>query len=85
MKVGEICNGFKKVNIIKVKKDIQQQSIWKGYLVGNKVNCWHINQGWHLGVYQEITTVEQLKKTCSNFLYYLDSELGNRVAFFEEV
>ena len=75
---------MKKVNITQVKKAIAKKGEWNGYLLGNKTNPNQIKDGWCLGSPVCIKTIEDLDKIINSFLYYLHSELGNRVAFYEE-
>lgn len=71
-----------KVTKTQVKAAIRLKGVWSGYLVGNKVNTYHINNGWHLGHYTTITSLEQLEKVCNAMMFYMEPELGNRVAFY---
>lgn len=73
---------FQKLTKTQVKAAIKKQGVWSGYLAGNKVSTFHISQGWHLGIWVEIKTIEELDSTCVNFEYYLDRELGSRTAFY---
>ena len=70
------------------------------YASGNKVNAYHINDGWMLGYSITVTAKKDsgkwvynvdsvhgtidLKTYCDNILYYLPSELGNRVVFWKD-
>ena len=75
---------MKKINITQVKKAITKNGEWNGYLLGNKTNPNQINNGWCLGIPVCIKTIAQIGQLTNEFLYYLPSELGNRVSFYEE-
>jgi hypothetical protein len=67
-----------------VKNIIKNKGSWEGYLVGNKVHPWHIENGWHLGYTVKVESVEELNERINSILYYLEPQLGNNVAFYVE-
>lgn len=71
-----------KISKNQVKAAIRKKGKWAGYLAGNKVNEYHINNGWALGVWVEVASIEELENTLSNFLCYMSPELGTRAAYF---
>lgn len=72
-----------KKTITQVKKAINTNGSWSGLLVPNKVNKFHSLDGWHLAHEMSISSIEELETTVNSMLYYMDRELGNRVAFYE--
>ena len=88
-----------KATMLKMAREHGQVDV---YASGNKVNAFHINDGWMLGYPITITARKDsdgtwlynvegidgvrgtldLNTYCDNILYYLNSELGNRVIFW---
>ena len=88
---------MQKVNKHTVLKAARDKGCWSGYIAGNKVNEYHISDGWNLGydveikaVYTEGTWIytvnndKTLDQFINAFLYYQNSELGNSVSFWAE-
>lgn len=74
---------FTKKTITQVRKEIATKGTWSGLLVPNKVNSFHFLGGWHLGHEASFSTLEELEAHVNSMLYYMERELGNRVAFYE--
>ena len=74
---------YNKMTIAQVKKAIRDDGTWSGLLVPNNVNSFHFEGGWHLGHKETFTSIDTLEKHVSDCLYYMERELGNRVAFYE--
>jgi hypothetical protein len=74
---------YDKKTIVQVKKAIREKGSWTGLLVPNKVNSFHFEGGWHLGHRETFTSIEELTQHVDNCLYYMERELGTRVAFYE--
>lgn len=41
---------MEKVNKHTVLKQVRHNGSWNGYIAPNKVNSYHINDGWHIGM-----------------------------------
>lgn len=68
-----------------VKSLIAKNGYWTGFLVASKVNPANIEGCWNLGFKVTVSTIEDLEKTVERFAYYnCNSELGNRVSFYEK-
>jgi hypothetical protein len=76
---------IRKINKNTIKANFRRGITFEGYISGNNVNSFHILNGWCLGMPVKCETLEELEKICRDFLWYLDKELGNRVAFWIEV
>ncbi len=74
---------FVKKTITQVRKEIAKNGKWDGLLVPNKINSFHFLDGWHLGHEASFSTLEELETHVNSMLYYMEKELGNRVAFYE--
>ena len=74
---------FTKRTITQVRKEIATKGAWSGLVVPNRVNTFHLLGGWHLGHEASFSTTEELEEHVSSMLYYMERELGNRVAFYE--
>ena len=77
-----MSNGYEKVTIVQVKKEIKEKGVFKGFAVGNKVNPSHFFNGWCLANVCEFHTVEEVDRYRNNALYYLDKELGDNIAWY---
>jgi hypothetical protein len=73
---------YVKQTISQVRKIIKVSGVWRGLLVGNKVNQFHFENGWHLAHFYEFHSVEELEFCKANTMYYLDRSLGNNIAFY---
>jgi hypothetical protein len=85
------------INKHSVLKLVRQAGGWSGFIAPNKVNSFHINGGWHIGMRITIILVEKEYKvltgsgeycTLSTFLdnfkaFNCIAELGNTVRFWE--
>lgn len=71
-----------KETLTKVKAFIKEGKTWKGYFAGNNVNHLQIWQGWHLGYYVEISTLEELLELRTQFLFQLEKELGSYIVYY---
>lgn len=77
---------MKKLTRTQVKAILKKEGSWRGYLAGNKVNPFHINDGWHLGQEVVFHSLDEMEKEAEAMLLSLcvyTPELGNRVAFYE--
>jgi len=74
---------YVKKTIVQVKNAIRDNGSWSGLLVPNKVNSFHFEGGWHLGHRETFTSIDELTEHVNNCLYYMERELGTRVAFYE--
>jgi hypothetical protein len=72
-----------KKTITQVKKAIREKGEWSGLLVPNKVNHFHFLNGWCLGRQVILPNEQILEQTVNGMLAHMESELGNRVAFYE--
>lgn len=69
----------------KVKAIIRKHGCWTGFLIASKVHPVQIDVLWCLGMKVKITSLEELENVTAKFAYYnCNSELGNRVAFYEQ-
>lgn len=75
-------NDYMKVNITHVMKIINQTGRFRGFIVGNKVNSYHFFNGWRLAQECELYSENEVYSLRSNFMHYLNSELGNGAAWF---
>jgi hypothetical protein len=77
----------KEVGLTKVTRN-SAKSLWDAgvpvCMVGNKVNSHHFFGGWHLMHCADPTGREpgDFDRLANSFNFYLEPELGNRVAFF---
>lgn len=74
---------YTKKTITQVKATIKKEGSWQGLVAPNKVNSFHFEGGWHLGHRQEIKSLNELELLVNGMLFYMEKELGNRVAFYE--
>ena len=56
--------------------------LFSGFIVGNKVSRFHFFEGWHLACQLEKKTHEEMIQSVNSFEFYLEPELGNRVAIY---
>lgn len=71
-----------------VEATIRKGKHFKGYLCGNKVNPYHINNGWHLGYYIEVDSIDAFRKEVERFetsLWVYTPELGRYPHYYEIV
>ena len=73
---------WRKWTVTQVRKAIREQGRWHGYLLGNKTHTDAIDGPWRLGHEVNLTSLDELEKHSNSFFYYLDSTLGNRVAYY---
>lgn len=91
MKIGSIYKDsktkkeYKKVSRTIVKKEILENGIFKGFIVGNKVNPSHFFEGWHLATLVEIPSLDDFEKKDNSALYYLEKELGTDISYYKEL
>lgn len=76
---------YQKRTITQVRKTIKEDGQWTGFIVGNHVNPFHFFGGWRLAYEVVFQSLQELEDNVADMLYYMDTELGNRVAFYEEV
>jgi len=74
---------YAKKTIVQVKKAIREKGEWAGIVVPNKVNEYHFLGGWCLGCQVIIPNEQILEQTVNSIKWYMEPELGNRVAFYE--
>jgi hypothetical protein len=74
---------YTKKTIVQVKKAIREQGEWTGLIAPNKVNHFHFLNGWCLGRQVILPNEQILEQTVNSMMFYMDTELGNRVAFYE--
>ena len=89
---------MERINKHTMLKQARENGTWIGFASGNKVNSGNVIHCWGLGVYVEITakkyndlwmysvgeTGEQsLEEFEGSMLYYMDRQLGNRVAYWD--
>lgn len=74
---------YKKLTKSQVRSKIRNDGRWEGIIAGNKVNEYHLEKGWCLGYRVEFLEIDEMEKKLNNVLYYLDPELGTRIAFYE--
>jgi hypothetical protein len=65
-----------------VKKHLAQGKPWRGYICGNNVNPYHVASLSHCGDYIKVATIEEFEEVLSNFLYYLEPELGRYASYY---
>lgn len=68
-----------------VKKIIETEGQFKGYLCGNRVNPHHISDGWGLGYYIELDSVEKLESARESFetgLQVYTPDLGSYAHYY---
>ena len=69
-----------------VSKSIREIGNFHGILVGNKVNHYHICDGWALGYEIDVTTIEEFNKKVKAFergLSMAGDELGTYPHYYE--
>lgn len=86
------------INKHTVLKQAKTEGSWEGYVAPSKVNSYHINDGWHIGMSIRIIKdadtnelnmvgaagISPLDDFLKEFAYYnCNSELGQRVRFWE--
>ena len=79
---------LKKMTKREVKKQIRETGAFTGYLCGNKVNPFHVNDGWHLGMHVTETSVESLDDTIERFetgLRLHTPQIGTYCHFYKEL
>lgn len=90
---------MKTINKHTVLKEVRTNGTWKGYIAPNKVNSFHITNGWCLGMDVLLTSdrqgnayyvsfnaleVEPLEEMINSFACYnCNSELGKGVRFWQ--
>ena len=74
---------YTKITKSQVKAKIRKNGKWEGITAGNKVNTFHLEGGWSLGNHVILISEDDLNKHINSSMYYLPSELGNRIAFYE--
>lgn len=88
------------INKHTVLKTVRTTGSWSGYVAPNKVNGFHVKDGWHIGMHVFITIdrngnycyvsdnaqdFQELSDFINNFAYYnCNSELGKTIKFWEE-
>lgn len=73
---------YKKVSISTVRANFRKGIKFRGFLVGNKVNSFHFFGGWYLAARIEKDTLADFECSYNSFNFYLEPELGNRVAIY---
>lgn len=76
---------YQKRTITQVRKTIKEDGQWTGFIVGNRVHPFHFFGGWGLAYEITFRSLEELEDNVAEMLFFMDTELGNRVAFYEEV
>lgn len=74
-----------KRTITQVSKTIRETGEWRGFVVPNKVNPLHFFDGWCLAVDRTFKSQSDLDDLVDMMMYSMDPELGDRVAFYEEI
>lgn len=64
-----------KINRVEAKKLLEKKPGTQIYIVGSKVNYYHVRRGWCLGYPIEAETPEKLFEAEKDYLWYCDSEL----------
>ena len=72
---------FKKINITKARK-IAKEAIFDGFFVGNKVAPFHFFKGWCCAVKIVALCEAEFNRHYNSFNFYLEPELGNRIAIY---
>ena len=88
---------MERINKHTMLKQARENGKWKGFASGNKVNSGNVIHCWGLGMYVEITAKkyndlwmysvgetgqQSLEEFEGSMLYYMDGQLGNRVAYW---
>ena len=73
---------YTKTSIVQVRKAIKETGSWSGLLVPNKVNSFHFEGGWQLGHRYEFDSLDNLENHINSMMFYMEPELGDRVAFY---
>ena len=87
---GTIINSGKynlrKLTRPQVQKVIISENVFNGFMCGNKVNSYHIADGWCLGHAVELTSIddlnEQIEKMTTSLLVYTP-ELGSYPHYYQ--
>ena len=87
---------MERINKHTMLKQARENGVFRGFASGNNVSSGSVIGGWHVGMYVEVTasknndgtweyTVgEQTMEEFENsMLYYMDRQLGNRVAYWQ--
>lgn len=74
-----------KLTKTQVKARIRKEGYWAGYLAPNKVAPFHVAGGWYCGAYKVLETESAVDYYAETMPFYMEPELGNRVAYWEEV
>lgn len=72
----------KKVTISQVRASFKKGVSFNGFLVGNKVNSFHWFNGWYLAHTLKCDTLAEFEKHKNACEFYLEPELGSRMAIY---
>lgn len=61
---------------------IRERGVWEGYIAGNEVHVCNIWSSWSLGMYVEVTSLEELEEHIKQYMHWADSTLGDHVVFY---
>lgn len=73
---------FIKIHKNTINAKLNRGEIWEGLMVGNKVHPSNFIDNWCLAVPVSFKTREELESAIDSFNFYLDSNLGDRPAFY---
>lgn len=66
-----------------VKSIIRRNGQWTGYIVGCKINPYHVANGWYLGYKVTINSLDELEKVINEWTYYNANDVfGDYPAFY---
>ncbi len=71
-----------KLSISQVKAAFKRGTPFNGFLVGNLVNQFHWFNGWHLAHAFKCDTYDEFVKHKNACEFYLERELGTRMAIY---
>jgi hypothetical protein len=61
---------MEKINKHSVLKAVRENGSWKGYIAPNKVNAFHINNGWHIGMKITIVSGREVNRNDKEYFYF---------------
>ncbi len=73
---------YKKQTITQVRASFKKGVPFNGFLVGNKVNSFHWFGGWRLAHEVKCDTLETFEEHKNACEFYLEPELGSRIAIY---
>ncbi len=73
--------GHIRVNRSQLRRYLENENLFRGFIVGSNVNTYHFFGGWRLACKLECGPDEFFERLQS-FEWYLDKELGNRAAIY---